>query len=41
MRSHRTLAAVALTACGEPTVIDIVKDSSVAECSAATMCDEA
>jgi hypothetical protein len=43
MNTVRTLTvallAAALTACGEPTVIDIVKDSSVAECSAATVGD--
>ena len=43
MNGHRTLVAAAcavvLAACGEPTVIDIVKDSSVAECSAATVGD--
>jgi len=43
MKTPRPIIAVLtlalLTACGEPTVIDIVKDSSVAECSAATVGD--
>ena len=43
MRPIRAFAAALLTtvvvACGEPSVIDIVKDSSVAECSAATVGD--
>lgn len=41
-RSRPLLAALlagAIVACGEPTVIDVVKDSSVAECSAATVGD--
>lgn len=39
----RSLAAMIMAAfvaaCGEPTVIDVVKDSSVAECSSATVGD--
>lgn len=34
-----TLAVLLFAACGEPSVIDRVKDSSVAECSAATVGD--
>lgn len=43
MRVVPTVAAAALVtvlaACGEPTVIDVVKDSHVAECSAASVGD--
>lgn len=35
----KALLILSLAACGEPSVIDIVKDSSVAECSAATVGD--
>lgn len=41
MKSLRAASAALLTmavaSCGEPSVIDVVKDSSVAECSAATV----